>query len=656
MGLCFSCFKEFNDDFDVCPHCGAVVDRTPVEPIHLLPGTVLARRYYLGKAVGSGGFGIIYKAWDSKLETIVAVKEFFVSRIMTRAAGQKEVIVNRKSEQEYEYRKDRFLAEARNMAKFGTHRNIPNVFEFFEENDTAYIVMELLEGQTLKEFMQENGGQIDKDFAIMITHEVGNALTSLHENGIIHRDVAPDNIFICTGSDIRIKLLDLGAAKLADSSDEVIDIILKPGYSPAEQYDNTKNIGPWTDIYALGATLYVMLTNVKPDESTNRKIEDTVPYPKEIVPEISENLSNAVMKAMAVETHMRFNSVATFIKAIDGERKVIPIKKEKKRRIRRRIIGVAAALLIVAASGIFLYKYYEKKRSVQVLKDTDISVWYCADAGSDEETAMNAVIEDFRSVYPNVNIDVRRFSEDDYVENLREAASNNNLPTLYESSGVPQTILDQSIDVTNVLESDQAEDCLFLNQYENYYSDKKRVPLGIEVPVAYVITNGNTYIDYQSTTFMSVENFGGASFAVDEDYSDLLEKNAFGRGNALTSQFMQNEGNECAVLISSSMKLNDVRSTLTNYEKTYVYYDADVVQADFIYEWSLGGGSDSQVAASERLLSWMLGNKYQNMLMISRCSDGQIPVNAECYDSKAESTYYATLKETKNKYYFTKVS
>ena len=309
MNKCYSCFKECDDGISTCPFCGEEINTTPKEPIHLIPGTILAERYLIGKAVGAGGFGIIYKALDQKLGTIVAVKEFFAGRLVTRAAGTKDVIINKKSQAEFQYRKSRFLAEARNMAKFGAHRSIPNVFEFFEENNTAYIVMELLQGVGLNDYLRNNGGKIDVDFAVMIANEIGNALKSMHEIGIIHRDVAPDNIYINSDKDLSIKLLDLGAAKLTDSTEEVIDIILKPGYSPVEQYDNTMSIGPWTDVYALGASLYVMLTGVKPDESTNRKIEDVLVPPNEINPEISENLSNTIMKAMALDKHMRFKNI-----------------------------------------------------------------------------------------------------------------------------------------------------------------------------------------------------------------------------------------------------------------------------------------------------------------------------------------------------------
>ena len=116
MDRCLSCFEECENSYAFCPYCGHPRITRPREPIHLVPGTILAGRYIIGESIGSGGFGIVYRAWDQKLETTVAVKEFFVSRLVTRAVGQSEVIVNRKSMQEYRYRKERFLAEARTMA------------------------------------------------------------------------------------------------------------------------------------------------------------------------------------------------------------------------------------------------------------------------------------------------------------------------------------------------------------------------------------------------------------------------------------------------------------------------------------------------------------------------------------------------------------
>lgn len=652
MKICYKCFKNYEDTYDVCPHCGSVAVTTPVEPIHLVPGTILAGRYILGSAVGSGGFGIVYKAMDLKLETIVAVKEFFVPRLVTRATGMTNVVVTQKTREEFEYRKERFLAEARDMAKFGAHRSIPNVFEYFEENNTAYIVMEFLQGATLKDYLNDVGGKIDTDFAIMIANEVGNALKSLHEKNIIHRDVAPDNIYICTGKEIKIKLMDLGAAKLADSTDDVIDIILKPGYSPSEQYDNTPNIGPWTDVYALGATLYVMLTGIRPDESTNRKIKDEVVSPQELNPDISENLSNSVMKAMAVEKHMRFKTVQDFLEAINGERTIIPLHKEKNRRKVKRLIGIACAAVVLIAASLTVYNSYRAKKKAQSLEPANIVMWFSVSEGSTEEEAIKAIKADFEDKFPGVTVELVAIPEDVYADKIKSAAANGALPTLFESTDIDSGVLEGATELGNVIESEQFKNALFLDDYNEYYKNNKKVPLAIEVPIAYVVTNGATCIDYSSDYFNNISDFATDKIAYDADYKELIEDN-FDTDNLYSKEtFMNNEENTSAVLLSSTMIINDVRETLTNYEKTYVYYDNDEIFCKYTYEWSIGNGTNDEIRAAERLLSWMYGNVYQSYLMISECNDGQIPVNEKCFQSKIESKYHKGIGEIYDKFTF----
>lgn len=654
MGICYSCFREYSDNYDVCPYCGAIKVNTSAEPVYLTPGTLLCNRYLLGDTVGAGGFGIIYKAWDTKLETIVAVKEFFANRLMTRAVGQTEVIVNKKSLQEFEYRKKRFLVEARTMAKFGNHRNIPNVFESFEENGTAYIVMELLIGQPLNEYLQKNGNIVDRDFAIRITNEVGKALISLHEAGIVHRDVAPDNIFICEGDDIRVKLLDLGAAKLADNTDNVIDIILKPGYSPVEQYDTTASIGNWTDIYALGATLYIMLTGIKPDESTNRKKEDSLLSPAEVDDTIPQNLSNAIMKAMAVDRHMRFKSVEDFLKAINGEKRVVSLKREKRRRAGKRLVGIIASCLVLAIIGGMVLNLYVGKKKAQGLPDAKISIWFSSSGNGTEEEALKSIVADFKEKFPNVDVVVTVIQQEQYEDRLTEAAHKNALPTIFESTDLSDVVLTNAKDVTNILESEQADSCLFLDQYQKYYSDKKRVPLAIEVPMAYVITNGNTSVDYTDSTFTEIEDFDTEEIAVDDACKELIEKNIEIKDPIDSDDFFDNEENECAVLMSSNKAMNRVREELTNYEKNFCYLSSEKVYCDFDYEWSIGRGNEDDVKVAERLLSWMLGNNYQNILMISRNSEGQIPINKDCFTTKLEQKNYSPIKDIYHNYIFEK--
>lgn len=652
MAICYSCFNEYGDEFDVCPFCGAVKRTAPSEPVYLKPGTMLADRYLIGYDVNAGGFGIVYRAWDTKLETIVAIKEFFANRLMTRAAGETQVIVNKKAYQEFEYRKKRFLAEARTMAKFGKHRNIPNVFESFEENGTAYIVMELLTGQALNEYLQENGNAVDRDFAIHVANEVGKALISMHNIGIVHRDVAPDNIFVC--EDTRVLLLDLGAAKLADDTDTVIDIILKPGYSPIEQYDNTASMGNWTDIYALGATLYVMLTGIKPDESTNRKIQDSLTPPHDIDPDIPENLSNAILKAMAIDRHMRFKTVDDFLKAINGEKKIIPLKKEKRRRAGKRMIGIIAAVLVVLLVSGAVVNIYSKKKAEKGLPDSSITIWFSVNDDSTESDAINTIVADFQEKHKNVNVTPTAIPAADYNKKIAEAAEAGKLPTLFESSDISDDIIQKASDIATILDSEQAKSCLFLDQYGSYYSDKKKIPLAIEVPMAYVITSGSVSIEYSDNTFTSLDDFDTDKIAYDEQHIEVISANFSEEPSAKKEDFMDSKENKCAVMLSSNMAMNEVRETLTGYNKNYVYYAADGVRCRYDYEWSIGNGTEAEHQAAERFLSWMLGNNYQNTLMISRCSDGQIPINKDCFETKLEQKNYSEIKNIYSKYKFEK--
>lgn len=224
---------------------------------YLQIGTILHERYEIKDILGAGGFGITYKAWDNTLQTEVCIKEYYPVGIANRAVAATLVSVYTNAD-EVSYRRgmQRFLREARGLAKLGSVKNIVNVHDYFEENNTAYMVMEYLKGKTLKCFVKENGGKVNEDIAIHIACSVLEALQHVHAVGIIHRDISPDNIYIC--DNMEVKLIDFGALKQEIAEvNKSTSIILKYGFAPPEQYtSNSRGQGAWTDIYAVGATVY----------------------------------------------------------------------------------------------------------------------------------------------------------------------------------------------------------------------------------------------------------------------------------------------------------------------------------------------------------------------------------------------------------------
>lgn len=274
MERCYNCMNEITEG-KKCSKCGFV--NTEHVPSHRLkPGTMLSGRYYLGNALGEGGFGITYIGFDTRLEMKVAVKEFFPSGFVTRYIKDSATVEvsNAKNNDFFKSGKDQFLREARMIARFSNESGIVDVRDFFEENGTAYIVMEYIEGKNLKVYMREHG-LFKPDAILNLIKPIMDALEKVHSVGLIHRDISPDNIMFT--KDSRLKLMDFGAAKNTDIDNTARgSIILKPGYAPPEQYRRDETQGAWTDVYALCATIYKCITGVTPDESTLRENDDNL--------------------------------------------------------------------------------------------------------------------------------------------------------------------------------------------------------------------------------------------------------------------------------------------------------------------------------------------------------------------------------------------
>lgn len=314
-GICLSCFSRVGN-LNPCPHCGADRTRLLVSPQHLKPGTVLNQNYIIGKALGQGGFGITYLGFEVSAKRIVAIKEYFPNGHVSRQANGTNVIpVDQKAESFLTKGVNLFFKEALVLANFSSHPNIVNVYHFFRENNTAYIVMEYVNGKSLKDYLQARGGSISFAETEQILCPIMSALDDLHQAGLLHRDISPDNIYLT--ADGHSKLLDFGAARfsLGDETQNAASII-KPGYAPLEQYSSTTDQGSWTDVYAMGATFYKCLTGQLPISASERAIGKTLPSPKELGANIPDTVDQAIMRAMNMKPEFRFGSIAEFERII----------------------------------------------------------------------------------------------------------------------------------------------------------------------------------------------------------------------------------------------------------------------------------------------------------------------------------------------------
>lgn len=339
----------------------------------LKPGVILKERYKIEEVIGAGGFGITYRAWDPLLQSYVAIKEYYPSGIATRSADSSKVCVPVGQEQrEYHQGRIRFLKEAQDVARFQSEPNIVSIYDYLEENDTAYMVMEYLHGCTLKQYIREHGGRLDTDHILHICLSVLDALAVVHKAGMIHRDISPENIFIC--EDLTVKLIDFGAAKQVYlDGEQTMSVVLKPGYAPPEQYAKKDKQGPWTDIYALGATLYFAATGEKPEESFGRVLEDTIKPVCEVNPEIPRAMSQVIMRAMSVKIEDRYQTVEAMREALlagEGQNAqmepyVIPASRISKRDLPKKrgfLIGVAFCIVIMlVVTGIWMAGRVAKK-------------------------------------------------------------------------------------------------------------------------------------------------------------------------------------------------------------------------------------------------------------------------------------------------------
>ena len=310
---CYNCMNEIKEG-TFCTGC-MTENNTECAIHHLKPGTILNKKYVVGNVLGEGGFGITYIGLDTTLDIKVAIKEFYPNGYVNRNhdATNEVTITTEKNKDFFDKGKERFLTEARNVAKFNREKGIVDVRDYFEENDTAYIIMEYLDGQNLGEYVKKNGNMDAKELFVLML-PIMESLKKIHVEGIIHRDISPDNLMYM--KDGSLMLMDFGSARHFSNEENHLSVVLKVGYAPEEQYRKNGVQGPWTDVYGMCATIYRCITGVVPEDSLDRLHTDTLKKPSELGVDIKKSFEAILIYGLAVHKENRCKDMNELIELV----------------------------------------------------------------------------------------------------------------------------------------------------------------------------------------------------------------------------------------------------------------------------------------------------------------------------------------------------
>lgn len=314
---CMSCMQEISGS--VCEYCGYDINTAAKNTMALKPESLLHGRYLVGKMLGQGGFGITYVGFDLVLNIKVAIKEYFPAGNASRDHN----ITNNLQWTSVQMENDNwregcehFLKEARRMAKIDSIPSIVRVRDTFFENETAYIIMDFVEGITLKSYLLQNGPMTFSQ-CIGVMNPLLQGLHSIHRHNLIHRDISPDNIML--QPDGTVKLLDFGAAKDMESMREgVSQMVTKKGFSPPEQYMEHGQIGSWTDVYSLTATIYYCITGKVTPDAMDRVMNDPLTFDVPMREAITPQVVDVLARGLAVKVENRIQTAEDLMNQLNA--------------------------------------------------------------------------------------------------------------------------------------------------------------------------------------------------------------------------------------------------------------------------------------------------------------------------------------------------
>lgn len=345
INRCWNCMEDLGGQH-ICPSCGFNPDGRELPPYVLKPNTILHGKYLVGNVLGQGGFGITYIGFDLTLELKVAIKEYFPFNMAARNHTKSNSLSWHSTElQDEGWRSgcSQFLSEARKMAKINAIPEIVSVRDTFEENKTAYIVMDYVPGLTLKDYVRKNGCFTFSDCVNLLLPLI-EGLDKIHRQGLVHRDISPDNLMLTPNG--KLYLLDLGAAKDMNRVSDHSEVVAKKGFSPIEQYTNDGNIGAWTDVYALAASIYYCVFGKVVPPAVDRLDHDALDFSGKVKTPLTSGQVAVLKKGLAVQREMRYQSAIEFWAAL---RDVTGGKTPKSKKKIGIISGIVAAVAAMAA-------------------------------------------------------------------------------------------------------------------------------------------------------------------------------------------------------------------------------------------------------------------------------------------------------------------
>lgn len=502
--ICENCFAETTGS--VCSVCGYDPESGAGDPTLLAPGSVLLGKYIIGTVIGKGGFGVTYLAFDTESEKKVAIKEYFPYIVARRTAGSATVTAaSEDSKETFELGAEKFYEEAKLVSRFNGDPNIVEVYEYFYENDTVYLAMEYLCGQTLKEYIRDKG-ILTAPQALYIAKSVGNALSVAHKASVLHRDITPDNIILC--SDGRVKLIDFGAARqvIAEYSQN-FSVILKPGFAPLEQYHKKGSQGPWTDIYALGTTLYFALTGDIP-EAPMARFEDDDTF-RENLFGIKPELWSVIQKAASLKKEDRYKDAEEMLSDLNN----IPLEPQPVSLMEHTTTSEPQS----AAS-------YNYKQHITFSPDMNKARVYFSD--SDKTKVLYSTLDDnmkelYELIYNCVaNSDealelTPRIYDKDTAEAVYQRVLFDN-PQFYYAGNCSIDLSDNEVDAS--------DSSVYAAAIKPVYARADRKAMEIEISEVVRVSRKDNNID----TLCAIHNYMIANTKALERHSDLLGSSAYG--------------------------------------------------------------------------------------------------------------------------------